>query len=98
MSAHTPGPWEAADFESASCATCFIPVFVGDRYIAQANLKRNVSHDECEANARLIAASPDLLRVSELALSMILEECADAEHTDQVFQLRNAIAKAKGQE
>lgn len=51
MKAHTPGPWENIGTKKAS------HIFAGGKQIARVPV---MSHEE-GANARLIAASPDLL-------------------------------------
>lgn len=96
--AHTPGPWVAGlndvpyaglDFE---CWTVDGP----DGGICTVDS----SVDEREANARLIAAAPELLEAlqelaSEVAtagLSLALLDRLDASH----FKARAAIAKARG--
>ena len=67
MSAHTKGPWESAaregdDWESV----VYVP---GTPYeICQCFHSENI--DECEANARLIAAAPELLEALVLVLPM----------------------------
>lgn len=62
---HTPGPWKI----SKHCSTL---VESGDRSIASAGGYQSVgadAHEVNEANAKLIAAAPDLLA--------ILRECVD---------------------
>lgn len=84
MSAHTPGPWIAA---SARSSVVGLPIVASCGY-AIAN-----SHqpgDEGLANARLIAAAPDLL----VALQGVLR-VADRK-TDEFAAARAAIAKATG--
>ena len=67
MSAHTKGPWASAareydDWESV----VYVP---GTPYeICQCFHSENI--DECEANARLIAAAPELLEALVLVLPM----------------------------
>lgn len=80
---HTPGPWAACTFQ----------VMAGRDKIAHTgmgNLGPARSH-EAEANARLIAAAPELL----VALKM-LADAADShiELCDEVEDARAAIAKA----
>lgn len=77
---HTPGPWEVQD----DCATS---IWAGGHYIAE-------TYTDGEANARLIAAAPDLLAALE-AIVAICEQLDVPNH--QHAQLaRFAIAKAKG--
>ena len=82
MSKHTPGPWR-----------------VGGRgeYLNQLNIEPCIGvaygHDvELIANARLIAAAPDLLE----ALEALIEDQRDAS-LPVLAKARAAIAKAKGE-
>jgi len=90
---HTPGPWqnEKSGFFSRPFTS----------YVAARDMKQNdgwcvatVHGPEHEANARLIAAAPDLLAV-------LLELCADKYladpiNADRMANARTAIAKAEG--
>ena len=96
MSKHTPGPWSYignGDVVAKSNKYCG-----GEKDIASVFLTVN---DEDEANARLIAAAPDLLEA--------LKACADwldwlvtphddpkGAHAAHIKQARAAIAKATG--
>lgn len=94
---HTPGPWEAADRGDYSDLRGNSRIVLGDdRRIAI------VQHSGCaedEANARLIAAVPDLLE----ALRAIITHPAYAESEDGetgepcelIAAGRDAIAKAE---
>ncbi len=89
---HTPGPWEV-DHDAIYCAGS------GDT-IAEIDFAR----DEYSANARLIAASPDLLEALEAMVAdcVALAESVDAGFWDAekhapVIKARTAIAKAKGE-
>lgn len=46
------------------------------------------------ANAKLMAAAPELLEALEACMARITNEVADAEFLDEVEQARAAIAKA----
>lgn len=81
---HTPGPWEVAGTE----------IWAGSKRITMGR----GAHDEKEAavrnaNARLIAAAPELLQACQRALHWI-RPLADP---DAEF-IREAIAKATGKE
>lgn len=79
MSKHTPGPWwshtngsdffvTATDFHGANgkVAKC---------YVADVQKFRNESgEDECQANAQLIAAAPDMLEALKVALLALGDE------------------------
>ncbi len=97
MSKHTPGPWrvvhktrvETADdrFTIASAGpTAFSPSYLS----------------ECEANAALIAAAPDLLDMLYRALPFIEEALTDplykpATITALLKQVHETLARAEGQ-
>ena len=90
---HTPGPWEVADdtpdiikhepdgiTHIASCdVACFSPGFI--------------PIEEMDANARLIAAAPELLAALEHLTHRYLFN--NSEEDAAVKQARAAIAKAK---
>ena len=87
MTKHTPGPWRTSGTQS-------FYVFAGDEV---------VTNGSTQANARLIAAAPDLLA----ALESLFEHCAmvhkqwgDGDNTRQadaaINAARAAIAKATG--
>lgn len=71
---HTPGPWHV-ETVTASCGICHkVGPFPGKRpddkprhacLYADYPSKGNPADDELEANARLIAASPELLEFAE---------------------------------
>ena len=90
---HTPGLWSINEWPQAT--TDIAIGAIGTPLIAKVPL-RDVSINEQKANARLIAAAPDLLAVVEE-----LEESADywSEYDVPlgiVDRLRAAIAKATG--
>ena len=95
---HTPGPWEAIgnlvrspmDKESGSgvqLAEC------ADRYY------QKVNSDEAKANARLIAAAPELLEALVLLLRYTLacEAMMNVKPAGQIEIARSALAKATGE-
>ena len=96
MAEHTPGPWTYRE-----------PPESLDRPIAYwvdgpgaggampiADIVTNIA--QAEANARLIASSPNLLAVAKLAQSLLSEEYGDS--YEVLKQLDAAIAKAEGRE
>lgn len=86
---HRPGPWQACNYDGR-CRVILgddmrIAVVLGD-------------HDESAANARLIAAAPDLLEALERCLNFI--ENTESEMGDTLEcgdKARAAIARAKGE-
>ena len=109
MSEHTPGPWHV----SSKASTV---IFASERLIASAggytsNTEQESVVSENEANARLIAAAPDLLAACVAAIDSGI---ASHNHWDDTqrhgdgcplcirqreaaAKLRAAIAKAKGE-
>ena len=65
MSKQTPGPWRTIESTNTTMRTVVGPDFPGQGYIADVNLCRtNDAQDvDGEANARLIAAAPELLQL-----------------------------------
>lgn len=96
MSKHTPGPW-------ARYGSIIRSIACNDRKLADVR----VIDDEGQANARLMASSPDLLDALE-GLVRINEEHNEAMikiigkpslwNDDYLNASRAAIAKAKGEE
>jgi hypothetical protein len=84
MSGHTKGPWKAEEFDVVRATGP-----KEDRTIAFGALFGSESADEAKANARLIAAAPELLE----ALKYLLELGGD---DDRRIAAEAAIAKAEG--
>lgn len=80
---HTPGPW-TLEIDT---------VFIGDKIRVQP--VRYHMDAEGIANARLIAAAPDLL--AACLQSIITLDPMDNDHAELYEQLRAAIAKANGE-
>ena len=84
---HTPGPWEAeGDY-------VFAPIVGYDARIAR------VTDIDSEANARLIAAAPDLLEALREAVGWMQHVPGIADSVGQIIldDARAAIAKARGE-
>ena len=103
MSAHTPGPWVVNTAGSAKAGQPFaiteIYVYaphVQDDTAICADIIDPVTQEPSEANARLIAAAPDLLLALKDVISWV--PGASAWHTDAplkaVERARAAIRKA----
>ena len=89
MSKHTPGPWAQAMYSPADVVTG------EDKIIATARGGLNgITRDEAVANARLIAAAPDLLEALKLADAMLSGANMNASVVEK--KVRAAIAKAEG--
>ncbi len=109
MSKHTPGPWEVAEEDGelfvqvvnqpANCHPMFDRYRIIHCYVG-GDPSENPTPDlgTPEANARLIAAAPDLLAELEM-LSNVVEGCGMATMPEVECRLvfaRAAIAKATG--
>lgn len=89
---HTPGPWAAKFYAPGDCY--IITYGGGDNWLA--DVWTDGEPVKATADARLIAAAPDLLA----ALATLIEDCEAHGLTDNDAHLRearNAITKAKGQ-
>lgn len=109
-SKHTPGPWSVDDDPRHGLNTLIldrrndIVASTADSCMTDSDLA--IAGSECEANARLIAAAPDLLAACEAMLPHLeaMIERANPAHEDTghysdqtaVRLARAAIAKARG--
>ena len=81
MTTHTPGPWEARPSRQCGVFSIIMGTFYASGYIG-------------EANARLIAAAPDLLEaLKAIKWAMENDEYGEAERI-----IDDAVAKAEGGE
>jgi len=112
MSKHTPGPWELKTVPTSIGKCHKIGPFNACIYVDNIN-SRKQSDEEMEANARLIAAAPELLEAAKLAFpilySLHLDNLADIQegatwsdmksHLNHVVAtLSDAITKSEGKE
>lgn len=96
---HTPGPWVAVDLPTA--------IAIKSHISNVANIQRGQMRDQQQANARLIAAAPDLLgALKDLAQSIVWKEFGECRGFTEEMPLpiitavekaRKAIAKATGE-
>lgn len=102
MSKHTPGPWwlgrDPCHYDSLTSISGGSDSNGGIRSVAEVG---GHDVDEAEANARLIAAAPDLLAACEAALVQVTRDNDERgvptnEHRGTQWMLEAAIAKAKG--
>ncbi len=97
---HTPGPWKARD-----CFTNGQPVEYAietrDAWLASVHItgpKNGFDCEEAEANARLIAAAPELLEALKKVLPLVESLVLDGEpYMNEQEEARDAIAKATGE-
>jgi len=99
MSKHTKGPWIAtrSDPAEGSDVWWITACPAANQETELATVAGGYQHERHEANARLIAAAPDLLAMCEE-----LAECSDywSEYDVPIGlaeRLRDVIAKAKGE-
>ncbi|GGD58701.1 hypothetical protein [Croceicoccus mobilis] len=85
MTEHTPGPWSLDENDIRDEAQAVLTDRFGGTV---ADVFTGHRHGECEANARLIAAAPELLDALEYLVSLGGGDCLD--------MARDAIAKARG--
>lgn len=90
---HTPGPWIFdGDYIWSEPAKCYVAdPQTEDMLIGQACAKQDI-YKQIQANARLIAAAPDLLD----ALQVLLNATMHKNHPAESDMAIAAIAKAKG--
>jgi hypothetical protein len=93
MSAHTPGPWRATGRRVVKWSDGGVGIGIADCSFAIPEVT-----DECLANARLIAAAPDLLDALRTLLPQISDrpEAASAFPDEDLAPGLAAIAKAEG--
>lgn len=102
MGKHSQGPWKAVVGVRGAYATGSWIIMAGNKTVADVQTSVVGSGPEWYANARLIAAAPEMLE----AARALLEGCAedrDPTHISRVMAkihhieaLRTAIAKAEG--
>ncbi|SOB60622.1 conserved protein of unknown function [Pseudodesulfovibrio profundus] len=94
---HTPGPWvfdknldvsQGGKFTSDQDDICFVNHEVGDR-------DGFANYDTAKANAALIAAAPDMYDALKDTLNSL--EVAGADFTNEMYAIRQVLAKAKGE-
>ena len=101
MSGHTPGPWRAARIKSPGRAAAAFYIYganakgKGARCVAHV---KNSTIQPLAANARLIAAAPEMLEACRQALTHIeVDETTHGRPFAAGNVLRAAIAKATGE-
>lgn len=97
MSTHTPGPWKVHPYRNGKIGPYNMAIDVGPagRMVAQicGEFEKPVAGDEAEANARLIAAAPDLLTALK---ALVIATDGHPGSVRQRDEARAAIAKAEG--
>lgn len=97
---HTPGPWFVGEQMPAPSKSihAFIGIGNGACHVGLASITPLTGFCEAEANARLIAAAPELLEACKEVVFLI-EGIAglDDQQIQAINQARAAIAKAEGE-
>lgn len=100
MSGHTPGPWHVSEkgFIAGESAPTVYATDDELRYVAFCNDRWNEKGRETDnlANARLIAAAPELLESLEAMYAMFNGNGVTPEDDAAIDAARSAIAKATG--
>lgn len=92
MSKHTPGPWKTN-------GDPYVSTYDGRRTIAFTDARADM--DENKANARLIAASPELVEAATIAYRALVRLTENDPHNDALYEharetLKSALIKAVG--
>ena len=100
---HTQGKWEVKHYHGATTKTFGGPhIQAGKRIIAWPEFPDVASNEESEANARLIAAAPELLDACRelVAWAETCSTAADRKHGawPMFDRARAALAKANGKD
>lgn len=88
---HTPGPWEHKPKSTT--------VYIGNKLQAIVSAEvgiKDIDWEEAEANARLIAAAPDLLNACKLALRFFSNDSGSNIDICKNY-IEQAIQKAEGE-
>jgi hypothetical protein len=101
MSGYTPGPWHT---KREGLSTIYVEANIGGGWVQEvAACGPTETADQKEANARLIAAAPELLEALE-RIAVLYEKDTDADNYEQAANAyemrciaRAAIAKARGE-
>lgn len=102
---HTPGPWNYTLCDDETAWMIGPRDTDGPDYVADVHkLVRGRSHADSEANARLIAAGPELLAACKAAIASlsqpVMANASSSIKGDVAFAIKNmsvAIAKATGE-
>lgn len=102
----TPGPWKAifdhptnacANVELAEGYTSIATCFGGDSDSAQDDDGNWSDQPIRDANARLIAAAPDLYEALDYCLAFMMADCSCPNATPEKVAAISALAKARGE-
>ncbi len=94
MSKFTKGPWSVGLTKATQLKTTIYAADGGS--IANLGNARKRNHSEMEANARLLAAAPELLEACEILLDYVLEE--NGPNCRGAKEAITAIARVRGRD
>jgi hypothetical protein len=92
---HTPGPWFAVGYQVEIESETVADICTTNAHLfGQGGL-----HDDARAmaNARLIAAAPDMLKMLEVARDSLEVSNYEGEEDDVLAAIASVIARAKGE-
>ena len=105
MSGHTPGPWTASGTKALGLSEVIAPnagfsdghlvCMIGKRYWEQGTIEKQLPRGQVEANARLIAAAPDLLAACKALPDFDTEAPDAAEFVDHAADFVRAMELAR---
>jgi hypothetical protein len=101
MSRHTAGPWEATDLTTIGKTLTGCPLILdasGNRITVVEFSPIIKDFEELQANARLIAAAPELLEALESAIGILRGHQETPEKIERYTKATAVIAKAKGEQ
>ncbi len=96
---HTPGPWKLHDPRPTPFDV--VAEVNGDQMpiVQLTHWGTSRMGDECQANACLIAAAPDLLKACKTAMPILhWANCHGSRCDEAIAQVLTALAKAEGKE
>lgn len=97
MTKHTPGPWKVIEGNDRNGKYTRVAGTDGWGVLADCGMGLRAAFDEQEANARLIAAAPDMLALLQRIMHApadTIQVCGD---TIKVFQeMRSLLARVEG--
>lgn len=103
MSGHTPGPWavgkpdgQSVEINTGTEPRLFYDSWKGMAIVHGCNDEPETGSDVMLANARLIAAAPDLLKALQELTDELIHHMVDSGGLVQVQNARAAIGKATG--
>lgn len=97
MNKHTPGPWSISDSSWVTNHRDIDAPTHGALAVVVWRMEEEERSPECEANAHLISAAPDLLEALEMAME-IGDQCSRGFLGKFQAKARAAIAKARGEQ